>query len=343
MKLNTALLLISAFAAHSAYAVDGICKYAPDTPAGGTHVVISPADMIRINADEPISLDRPIYTVRSSTVGSPYGYECKDLSTLQSRVLSPVRASWREVDAQRKIYTTDIPGIGVRPRSYNGVGYGQVPAGPVLARPDDNPNKVPFAFWIPASMHYVLEFYKIGDLDLSSNSYPNSKVVIRSGSVANTNLSTFSYLEFIAGEVTIISTPVCKVDSKVHNIDFNTVTPDILAAGVERNLNFQLICKTDYGSYSAVASINAAKRTIDGQYINVEDSNNQISHMGIQIRDKNNRVITVDGNTTETISNIPRNGVANFEWKARLTKLPNGVRPAKGRFNAQAIITLDYK
>ncbi|WP_241627640.1 fimbrial protein [Rosenbergiella epipactidis] len=141
------------------------------------------------------------------------------------------------------------------------------------------------------------------------------------------------------GGVTIISTPVCQTDSSVHDVPFGSVTETSLNNGIKRNLNFSLRCQTDFGTFNAIASITASKRTLDNKYIKVTDYAGNEDRLMIAISDSQNNKMNVDGSSSESIDNITNNNAAEFKWSATLLRASTTQLPAVGDFTAQAEIT----
>jgi hypothetical protein len=150
--------------------------------------------------------------------------------------------------------------------------------------------------------------------------------------------SVFWYLDL--PQIKIVSTPVCTVTDP-GAINFNNVTKGNLDHGVTRNIPFALNCITDYGNYSATASIQATSATPDGNFIKVTDSAGNTDRMKIRIDDTTGQVMKVDGSTSDKQATTISSGTTtNFAWKATLLPVVGASTPELGDFTANAEIVI---
>jgi len=255
--------------------------------------------------------------------GTPYGKTTENLSGLPS---------------SEKIYPTNIPGIGVKLWFNNATAEGAFPSDSKMSFADDKTG----LFSIFPGSYYHIQFFKtsdrlrlkdpLGDTVLDPNEYGYNWI--------NSPAVSSYYLKLYIDKIKIISTPVCTPDS-AKNIDFGTVTPSLLKDGVERDLDFSITCKSDYGNYTASASITTNTPSSDASLIRAEDASGNKDKLAIQIKDSNGKVMKLDGSTSEQLSSTSQ-GPAEYSWKARLIAGPKP-SPAEGVFTAKAEITFDIE
>ncbi|WP_241585934.1 fimbrial protein [Rosenbergiella epipactidis] len=141
------------------------------------------------------------------------------------------------------------------------------------------------------------------------------------------------------GGVTIVSTPVCKTDQSIKDVPFGSITETTLNNGIKRDLHFTLQCQTDFGTYNAIASINARQRTSDNKYITVTDAAGNTDRLKIGITDSQGKTMNVDGTSSESKYSVQNNNAAQFNWSATLLRASPTLLPAVGDFTAHAEIT----
>lgn len=346
MKLKLLVLLAAMGTAASAMAANN-CYFIPDTPPEELH---SASLVIHLNADAPESTDVPI----GQSVSSP---------SVQSKqiVCTGTTELWGSRDitsgllvpypGKAGFYKTNINGIGVRfyaaaPGSLNGAKLLPQASEKIPSNPVEGGNAV---VGIIGSSRFLAEFYKLEKtIDLSSATYQNSVNVMTPQSVGDSKVGDsgtikgMAYLSYFLGNIDLVSVPVCTVDQP-QKVDFGIVSADNVKTGVTKKFQFGMLCQTDYGKYNTVASINATKKTADGKYIVVDDAKGDSDSLIIEITDSNNQTINVDGSTERDVLNVASGDKANYEWKAILKQKDGSPAPAKGQFNASAIITLDIK
>ena len=322
-------LIVQALLAEAAHA---LCQLAPDSASPQTLTIA--AQTIIIRADAPGDTTTPIASYDSSATAGTIRY----INCSQGNVHGKDVTYLTGQDTSTKIYPTRLPGIGIKIKDYNGFAMSDLPSSGTIAEF----GSAAFA----AGSFFRIEFYKTketltltqatgdellpgGDL---AYSYINSKDVAYYAKKLNT------------GVFKIISTPVCSTDN-ARTIDFGTVTPAIMkAGGVERNLDFSLSCKTDYGTWSAIAGIITTTPSSNGKYIKVTDAAKNSDALGIEIYDSTNRLLTVDGSTTEQSAATVSNASVQFNWKAKLIDtLTRNARPQNGQFTARAEIVIQIK
>lgn len=293
-----------------------------------------PEQTINISADAPSGTTSSIADYYSPSTslyinyqncnpGTPYGKKTENLSGVAS---------------SEKIYPTNIPGIGVKLWFNNATAEGAFPSESKMSFEGN----VPGLFSIFPGTHYHIQFFKtsdklrlkdpLGDTVLEPDNYGYNWI--------STPISSSYFLKLYIDKIKIISTPVCTPDS-AKNIDFGTVTPSLLKDGVERDLDFAITCKSDYGNYSAKASITTDTPSSDASYIRVEDASGNKNKLAIQIKDSNGKAMKLDGTTSEEHSSTS-NGPAEYSWKARLIAGPKP-SPAEGVFTAKAEITFNIE
>ncbi|URQ60468.1 fimbrial protein [Pantoea alhagi] len=291
--------------------------------------------VITISSDEEINTTKPVAQYDSPAVGSNIGYDdCIENTEYGKRVLNLLGQ-----DPTTRIYQTNISGIGIKLLFSNGSAFGNFPSTSHLRFKN---GATTGTLDIPGQSFYRIQFFKTGKLRLQNTT---GDAVLPPGLIAynyllNDNPANFT-TKLTIGEIKIISTPVCTTDN-AKTVDFNTVTPTLLSAGVTRNLDFAIVCKSDYGTYSAKASITTDTPSSDGSYIRVEDAAGNKDRLRIRITDGNNRLMKVDGTTFEHKSNITSQGPAEFSWEATL--IPgSAATPAGGIFTAKAEIVFDIQ
>ncbi|ARJ42246.1 fimbrial protein [Pantoea alhagi] len=291
--------------------------------------------VITISSDEEINTTKPIAQYDSPTVGSKISYkDCIENTEYGKRVVNLLGQ-----DPTTKIYQTNISGIGIKLLFSNGSAFGNFPSTSHL---HFNNGATVGTLDVPEQTFYRIQFFKTGRIRLNN---PTGDTVLPPGLIAysymlNDNLANFT-TSLTIGEMKIISTPACTTDN-AKTVDFNTVTPTLLSAGVTRNIDFAIVCKSDYGTYSAKASIITDTPSSDGSYIRVEDAAGNKDRLRIRITDGNKQLMKVDGTTYEQKSNITSQGPAEFSWEATL--IPgNTAKPAGGVFTAKAEIVFDIQ
>lgn len=236
-------------------------------------------------------------------------------------------------------YKTNIDGLAIR--AYNVLPWDQGEGENVGGFPG-RPNRIVNAGSIVNNGVWMrIELYKTQDhLDLKN---PDGDVVVNSTPRAFfrwyvTPSSYFWYLDL--PEITIVSTPVCTVIAP-SEINFNNVTKANLTNGVSRNIPFGLNCITDYGHYSAVASIQSTSATSDGDFIKVTDKAGNTDRMKIRISDSSGQVLKLDGSTSDKQTTSTSSGMTtNFAWKATLLPVSSSSIPELGDFTANAEIII---
>ncbi|VEC00462.1 Uncharacterised protein [Cedecea lapagei] len=311
-----------------------VCTLARGTP---TPLMI-PSKTIIVAADAPVSTSTPIAQYDSPPVGGAgVGYDdCIEGTEYGKRAVS-----LSGQDSSTRIYATNIPGIGIKMLASNGSAFGNFPSTSSLHFSDGS---AVGTLDIPPQSFYRIEFYKLSNNLRLTNSTTGDTVLppgmIGYNYILSANPASFTHSLSI-GEMKIISTPACTADN-AKTVDFNNVTPTLLKAGVTRNLDFAIVCKSDYGSYSATASMITDTPTADGGFIRIKDSDGNMDRLKIRITDGENQVMKVDGSTAESSRVITSQGPAEFAWKATL--LPgNGTAPAGGTFTAKAEIIFNIQ
>lgn len=310
-------------------ALQAACILDMDTELGGGPPVIFqvPAQRLTLSADLPMDTSTPFATINSPL--SPH---------LVTYINCPLGAyaGWEVINlgmvGGNNLFPTQIDGISIKIQRDNGVNRKFIPF--TLQLPPEL-SRVNF----PAGSFFIIDFFKTSETVKLTPTKVNT--VLSGGNLAIAYLETKATvgLTLNVSDITINSTPVCTFDN-AKSIDFNTVTPSMADSGVERPLDFEMNCKTDYGTYSVDASIIAKSRSVDGNFITVTDAGGNNDRLRIKISDSNSNAIKVDGTAKQKISsnnNVP----AQFNWKATLLTLGSAAkRPTGGRFQASAEIVL---
>ncbi|MCX8958680.1 fimbrial protein [Erwinia psidii] len=298
--------------------------------------LVLPAQTITISADAVKDLSAPISGAEfvTSAISTNIGYDDCLAGTPAGRRLPGAGDI-----ITTKIYKTNIEGIGVMVHLYVGSGFGYYPIDYNVSYANGESTGT---FDWKAGNYFRVRFFKTSDtLSLSD---PSGDIVLDAG--------TLGY-EWIMDEATrpmtldinqikIISTPACTT-SESKTIDFSTVTPAMLTnGGVEKPLDFGMTCKTDYGTYSAIASVTSTASSTDSRYIQVTDSSgNSDNQLGIEIYNSSGSLMTLNGNTLEKLSSVASGVAAQFNWTAKLINTGSSkTRPQNGNFTAKAEILL---
>jgi len=324
MKWLYGLLLLITLSSHGYSA----CFLARGTPT----TLTIPSQTLTIDADAPVSLDRPFAHIDSLPISARIGYDDCERGTEYGRQL--IGFTNREIANQ--IYSTDIPGIGVKILWTNGLdGYGGYPKALYMIFPNGI-LKGTFDY-VPGSA-YRLEFYKVANtIKLSTN---GENQLLPLGILAYNYLFTPTpnnySMRLNLGAITLKSIPSCTLDSS-KTIDFNRVTSSSLTQGIYRDLTFKIKCLSDYQRFSPRASITTQTPSSDYQSIKVSDSAGQDDRLRISIYDSKKNLLRLDGTTHESLNNVASNTDAEFSWQAVLQP---GIKspPASGPFTAYAEI-----
>ncbi|MBW9429297.1 fimbrial protein [Atlantibacter hermannii] len=294
-----------------------------------------PPQVITIDADRPMDTSTPIFAINTGTQPEVVYDYCVQPSTFGKSVMNLINQ-----DTATKIFPTNIPGIGIKVRWNNGAAFGDYPStGQTTFSTSIG------AFIYPATSFFRIELYKTQQtLNLSNKS---GDLVLPAEEIAYNWILVDSpdrYAQRLTiGPITLISTPSCTYDNS-KSVDFGTVTTNTLtSSGIARDLDFTLICKTDYGSYSASASITTDTPTPDSKYIKVKDAAGNMDRLGIKITNSKNADMLLDGTTQEKFENITTGAPAQFNWRATLYPMGNGKLPENGEFTARAEILLQVK
>ena len=342
MKLRLSLLCLSALglAGHA----QAICTVSSESGTPVPHTFSIPNAVINIDADAPAST--------STRIGQPFdtpvqGYDVK-FDNCHTGDLYGKSALNLGAQGAGRIFPTNIPGIGVKIIWNNGGAFGDGTLPTVGDMNFSDEGEGDLGSWVyPAASYYRVEFYKTAEtlnlnpqavnIALTPNTYAYNWVT--SDSLANAG----QVLQI--GMVEINSTPSCNFENS-KTVDFGTVTGNQLTAGasIERPLQFAITCRTDYGTYSASASLSSESASSDSSYIKVKDSAGSSDTLAIRLKKNDGGDIKVDGSTTDTVQSITSNSPAQFNWKATLVSQPGAsAHPAEGTFTARAEILLQVK
>lgn len=331
MKRELFILLVGAVITGQTHA---ICTIDTTSDKGGVlpTTMTVPAFTITIDADAPADTSKFIAEANTAIQGERVSYvDCADGNPYGKNVAPLLGAS-----LGNGLFATNIEGIAIKPMWNNGGAFGTFNTSAGMTFNTD------IGRWTyPVNSYFRIELYKIKDTLLLNN--PAGQLVLPGGTAAYNWVNINSLANFAQkmdiGQITIISTPSCTFNgTKV--VDFGLVTSGNLNNGIERDLDFDITCKTDYGQYSAIAAITTQTPTADGHYIKVKDNNEQDGQMRIKISDSSGKLMIMDGSTTEKKVNISSATPAEFKWKATLEPAVINAKPANGRFSAAAEIIL---
>lgn len=308
--------------------VQAECTLDYSTGAGPPVTFSVPSQVLSISADMPVDTSAPFATI----ITPPAGTEVNYINCPPDVTYGGVPINLRTPDGNN-MFPTNIDGIGMKIGWDNGSNRKDIPFMRVL-------HEIARMVY-PAGSYYVIDFFKTAD---TVKLIPNQdNVILDSGDISYGFIGANSIANFAqklnVGMITINSTPACTFES-TKNIDFNTVTPSMADSGVERPLNFEMNCRTDYGQYSVLASIIADARTSDSKYISVTDAGGNTDRLRIEIKDNEGANIAVDGTSLRRVTssdNVP----AQFKWTATLSSFgQKSKRPTGGKFDARAEIVL---
>lgn len=317
------------------------CILGTDTPnyVKETLTVTQVGGPIELSSMEPVNTQAPFATLYSSTTSKHAQYSCLLPAGEKVSRVRPITNGSLVLygPANPPIYKTKVPGIGVRFQ------YG---AGRDLPEPFDYYNIAPNEYgniivnYGPATMAAM--FYKMGKIELDKvpASYQETVLLLGSMHVGHGQIMDITFLDYAIGDVFLVSTPVCSVDKPI-NIDYGIVTEEQTKIGFSKPLNFGMTCHSDYGAYKAIASIRSDDMSNDSKSIRVTDSNNNKDSLMIEIKDASNNLVKVDGSVKLESAPALSGQRAEYKWNTVLKRRGGSPAPAKGNFNASAIITLD--
>lgn len=313
------------------------CVIDLSTPGGGTTpTTLSTAPLtIHIDADTPAdtSIFIPGAEANSNVQSTPVTYTGCVTGELYGKETTAMLGA----SLGNGLFPTNIDGIAIKPLWNNG-------SNPAFGR---FPSQASMSFGTPTgrftygpASYFRIEFYKTRPT-LTLN--PGTNLVLPGGVIAYNWVSTTGIANYgqqlQIGAVNLISTPACTFDG-TKQVDFGLVTGAALRSGVDRRLDFDITCVTDYGHYTATAAITTPTPSTDGNFIKVRDNSGNEDKMQIKISDGNGVQLPLNGSRSEQKMNIASNTPAEFNWTARLEPVSTTVTPANGRFSAAAEIIL---
>ncbi|WP_426447514.1 fimbrial protein [Siccibacter colletis] len=330
------IIMMTAVLFSLAAKVNAECELDP-TKAAGKWLASIPAALLTVDASQPADTSNYIAQFDSATQG--YNQEYIDCHKGTAYGKSAINLSGQ--DSSTRIYKTDIDGIGIKLLWNNGGAFGNYPSSSTYT-PSDGADVGRFIY--PAASFFRIQFYKISESLHLTN--PDGEQVLPAGQIAYNWLKSDSPSNFTQqlniGRITVISTPSCTYTSS-QTVDFGTVTSNSLSAeGIQRPLPFEISCRTDYGYYSASATLTTTTPAADNSYIKVTDAGGHDDRMGIKIRNDQGQDLKVDGSSSETVSNMTSMSPAKFNWTAIL--IPTGsTHPTDGDFSARAEIIMQLR
>ncbi|HHL2561232.1 TPA: fimbrial protein [Yersinia enterocolitica] len=332
----TRTLFILAFGAMTAGQANAICTIDTESDKGGSlpTTMNIPGMILTIDADAPADTSKFIAEANSAAQGVRVTYVGCAIGNLYGKNVAALLGN----DLGNGLYATNIDGIAIKPLWNNGgnPAYGVFNTSAGMTFDTD------IGRWTyGVNSYFRIELYKTKEtLSLTNTS---GQLVLPAGTAAynwvNSNSVTNFAQKLDIGQITIISTPSCTFDG-TKIVDFGLVTSGKLSNGVERDLDFDITCKTDYGQYSATAAITTQTPTADGNYIKVKDKDGQDDRMRIKISDSSGKLLALNGSDREQKLNIASATPAEFKWKATLEPVSATAKPANGNFSAAAEIIL---
>lgn len=304
----------------------------PDGGVPPTTLTTAPLN-ITIDADAPADTSKiiPGGEAVTGTQGTKVTYvNCVDGEAYGKETTAMLGAS-----LGNGLFATNIDGIAIKPLYNNGAAFGKFPTTSKMNIPSTIGR-----FTYESITFYKIELYKTKPT-LTLSPGPNQVLpggVIGYNWITTTGIANYAQ-QLQIGAITITSTPSCTFDSN-KQVDFQLVTGAKLKAGVDRPLDFDITCITDYGHYSATAAITTSTPSADGNYIKVRDSSGNDDKMQIKISDSTGAQLPLNGSRSEQKANIASNAPAEFKWTARLEPVSPTVSPSNGNFSAAAEIVL---
>ncbi|CNH99501.1 fimbrial protein [Yersinia pekkanenii] len=289
---------------------------------------------ITIDADQPADSTKYISDVNTATQGFLVSHDQCVTGNLYGKNVTAMLGE----SLGNGLFATNIDGIAIKPLWNNGGN----PAYGTFNSSGEMTFSTPTGRWdYGENSYFRIEIYKIKDTLALTN--PVGQQVLPGGTIAYNWVNSNSVVNYAQkldiSQINIISTPSCTFDGTKF-VDFGLVTSGNLSNGIERDLNFDITCKTDYGQYSATAAITTQTPTADGNYIKVKDNEGQDDRMRIKISDSTGRLLALDGSANEQKINIASATPAEFKWKATLEPASVSAKPANGKFSAAAEIIL---
>ncbi|WP_445654293.1 fimbrial protein [Serratia sp. NA_13] len=331
MMLKISIIMLSALILSPN--AEAACKLA----RGSLTKLSIPSQVIRISADAPVSTSNPLAQFDSPTTSQDIGFDdCIAGTPYGKRTIN-----LRNQNPATKIFPTNIPGIGIRVLARAGDATGDFPSSGAVTFPGGEQIGT---FDIKAGLGYRIQIFKTGSrlsLQHGENTFlPAGLIAYNYLGIADPAYFT---TDLTIGEMKITSTPACTCTSdKAKTVNFNDITPSQLKNGVTRKLNFAIVCKSDFGSYSAKASIITATPSSDASYIRAKDAAGKQDRLGIKITDSAGKTMKVDGSTSEQKTGVSSLGPAEFAWNATLFASSQSA-PTGGVLSAKAEIVFDIQ
>lgn len=324
MKMRKSfLLIIGALLSKSALAA---CTWDSDPAFGGSQATTLEISGYTIFVDAGAQVDSVISSVNSNAQSRQISFKDCEIGELYGKTALPPLTSTGQV----RLFNTSVDGLSVRPAWNNASAFGYFNSSAAMKEKRFN---------YPVGSFFRLEFVKTAPRLKLTN--PLGDIVLNPGIVLRhwvTNDTPTSYGQQLQiGQIRIISIPSCSIDGP-KTVDFGQVSADTLTSGVTRNLDFSMTCATDYGSYSATASLIATSPNSDGT-IPVLDHAGNTDRMKIQITDSTNGRMPADGTKGESRLRLGDSVAARYNWKATLSR-GTGILPEDGNFTARAEILL---
>lgn len=312
------------------------CDLSPTT-GGGPWIANIPAAIITVDASQPADTVNPIAQYDSPTQGYGQTY----LHCQKGTPYGKAAYGLYGMDAATNIFKTNVDGIGVKMWWSNGSSMGVIPKDSTYT---PSGQKTEGDFMYPENSFFRVQFFKTSDSLTLINT--EGDLVLPAGEIAynwiKVNSPSAYTQQLNIGRILIVSTPSCRYSAD-QTIDFGTVTSNTLTSnGIQRPLAFNINCRTDYGYYSASATLTTLTPSSDSSYIKVMDAGGKDDRMGIKIRNAKGQDMKVDGSSSESISNKASTVPAEFNWTAIL--IPTGsTPPTDGDFTAKAEIVLQLR
>jgi type 1 fimbria pilin len=313
------------------------CVIDLSTPDGGTTPTTLTTAPLNITIDAGAPADTTIFIPGAEANTSAQGTPVTYINCVTGELYGKETTAMLGANLGGGLFATNVDGIAIKPLWNNG-------GNPAFGK---FPSQAPMSFSTPTgrfsygpNSYFRIELYKTKPT-LTLNPGPNQVLpggIIAYNWVSTTGIANFGQ-QLQIGAINITSTPSCTFDSN-KQVDFQLVTGAKLKAGVDRPLDFDITCITDYGHYSATAAITTSTPSADGNYIKVRDSSGNDDKMQIKISDSTGAQLPLNGSRSEQKVNIASNAPAEFKWTARLEPVSPTVSPSNGNFSAAAEIVL---
>lgn len=335
MKIKLLAALAALGMSGNALAYGDCTPELPPNYIPGTLRAVPTDGIIKLRADAPAEPGTVIGTAKTPMTTS-VDYVCQGDIVRTRRPLIGTHDTYTNLSG---MYRTNIEGIGVRYMVTLGSASAPLPTSEKIQK--NTPGAVSITMTAPQEF-MTAYFYKVNNNVSLKTRHSDPNLLVSSKDIADYYIENTLITKYAMDNVYIIGIPVCKVSNPIP-VDFNTVDAKKIANGEVRPLEFNINCLSDYGNYTAIATIHSIERTSDNKYIKVTDSNGDTDSLIIEITDDKNNNVMVDDSTKVRINDVKSGEAATFKWKAKLKKQDGKPYPKQGPFNAIATITLNIE